>query len=135
MIVDAQVHVWKADTPERPWAYGPPHLPEPFGYEDLLHEMKAANVDGAVLIPPGWEGGRIDFALEGARRHPDRFAVMGRIPVHKREEAAPLLPGWRRQHGMLGIRLAFQKKANARDRKSTRLNSSHSQQSRMPSSA
>jgi predicted TIM-barrel fold metal-dependent hydrolase len=113
MIVDAQVHVWKADAPERPWAYGPPHLPEPFGYEDLLREMKAAGVDRAVLIPPGWEGGRVDFALEGAQRHPDRFGVMGRIEIEKPESAA-LLPGWKAQHGMLGIRLAFQKAHNQR---------------------
>ena len=113
MIVDAQVHVWKADTPERPWSYGPPHLPEPFGYEDLLREMKAAGVDRAVLIPPGWEGGRIDFALEGAAKHPDRFGVMGRIAIEKPESAA-LLPGWKAQRGMLGIRLAFQKAHNQR---------------------
>jgi predicted TIM-barrel fold metal-dependent hydrolase len=114
MIVDAQVHVWKAETPERPWFTAHPHLPEPFGYEDLLGEMKKAGVDRAVLIPPGWEGDRIDFVLEGAVRHPDRFGVMGRIPVQKREAASALLPGWRAQRGMLGIRVSFQKAHNQR---------------------
>lgn len=114
MIIDAQVHVWKASTPERPWAYGPAHLPEPFGYEDLLREMKTAGVDRAVLIPPGWEGDRIDFALEGAERHPDRFCVMGRIAVDEPVASAALLPGWKAQRGMLGIRLSFQKAHNER---------------------
>jgi predicted TIM-barrel fold metal-dependent hydrolase len=114
MIVDAQVHVWTAETPERPWFSGPPHLPEPFGYEDLLREMKAAGVDRAVLIPPGWEGDRVDFALEGAQRHPDRFGVMGRIAIQKPAVAAALLPGWKAQRGMLGIRVSFQKAHNER---------------------
>src|SRR3954471_14233466 len=107
MIIDAQIHVWKAETPDRPWNSGPPHLPDPFGYEDLLREMAIAGVDRAVLIPPGWEGDRIDFVLEGARRHPERFGVMGRIPVQKPEIAAPLVPDWKMQRGMLGIRVSF----------------------------
>ena len=32
MIVDSQIHVWKASTPERPWNPGAqPQMPEPFG--------------------------------------------------------------------------------------------------------
>ena len=35
-IVDAQVHMWKASTPERPWVPGAtPQLPEPFTIERL----------------------------------------------------------------------------------------------------
>ena len=81
MIVDSQVHVWKASTPDRPWSYDTPHLERPFGYDDLLAEMNAAGVDGAILVPPGLEGDRIDFVLEATRRHPDKFGAMGRIPV------------------------------------------------------
>jgi predicted TIM-barrel fold metal-dependent hydrolase len=113
VIVDAQVHVWQAETPERPWFTGHPHLPEPFGYEDLLREMKTAGVDRAVLIPPGWEGDRVDFVLEGAQRHPNRFGVMGRIALQK-PKSASLLPGWKAQSGMLGIRVSFQKAHNER---------------------
>ena len=113
MIVDAQVHVWAPETPERRWLRsGDAHLPTPFGYEDLRVEMARAGIDRAILIPPGWEGDRIDFVLEGASHHPDRFAAMGRIPVEKPESIA-LLPGWKRQTGMLGIRLSFQKAHNS----------------------
>lgn len=108
MIIDSQVHIWQAETPDRPWAQPVAHLAEPFGYEDLLREMKLAGVDRAVLVPPGWEGGRPEFALEGAARHPDRFVVMGRIAIDKPEQAA-LLPTWKARQGMIGIRLAFQK--------------------------
>lgn len=108
MIIDAQVHVWRAETPDRPWAAQTAHLPNPFGYEDLLAEMKGAGVDRAVLVPPGWEGGRPDFALEGAARYPERFAVMGRIALED-PAAAKLLARWRERPGMLGLRVAFQK--------------------------
>jgi predicted TIM-barrel fold metal-dependent hydrolase len=114
LIIDSQVHVWAPETPGRPWARaGDAHLPEPFGYEDLLQKMKQAGVDRAILIPPGWEGDRIDFVLEGAARHPDRFAAMGRFPVQD-PKSRTLLPAWKSQAGMLGIRLSFQKAHNAR---------------------
>jgi len=113
LIVDAQVHVWPQETPQRPWLRpSDAHLPRPFGSQDLLAEMARAGVDRAVLIPPGWEGDRIDFVLEAAARHPDRFAAMGRIAV-ERPESAALLPAWKRQAGMLGIRLSFQKTHNS----------------------
>jgi predicted TIM-barrel fold metal-dependent hydrolase len=109
VVIDSQVHVWQAETPDRPWFSPEAHLPNPFGYENLLREMKAAGVDRAVLVPPGWEGGRPDFALEGVARHPGRFIVMGRIALDKPDSIA-LLPQWTAPRGMVGIRLAFQKK-------------------------
>jgi L-fuconolactonase len=108
MILDAQVHVWKAATPERPWSSNTAHLEKPFGYQELLAEMNGAGVDGAILIPPGWEGDRIDFALEGAGLYPDKFGVMGRIPVQDSANAR-LMEGWKSRRGMLGIRVSFQK--------------------------
>ncbi len=108
MIIDSQVHVWQAETPDRPWFSPDAHLPNPFAYQDLLGEMKRAGVDRAVLVPPGWEGGRPDHALEGAARYPDRLAVMGRIELD-RPETSRDLADWRTPPGMLGIRVAFQK--------------------------
>jgi L-fuconolactonase len=101
-IVDAQVHIWGANTPERPWPAGrsSPHRPQPFSEDDLLKEMDAAEVARVVIVPPSWEGDRNDLALEAARLHPDRFAVMGRPPA-----AARSLSDWRDQPGMLGLRV------------------------------
>jgi predicted TIM-barrel fold metal-dependent hydrolase len=102
LIVDAQVHIWGANTPERPWPAGrsSPHRPQPFSKDDLLKEMDAAGVARVVIVPPSWEGDRNDLALEAARLHPDRFAVMGRPPA-----AARSLSDWRDQPGMLGLRV------------------------------
>jgi predicted TIM-barrel fold metal-dependent hydrolase len=107
VIVDAQVHLWKANTTDRPWLPNRvAQLPEPFSIEQLLPMMDEAGADRAVIVPPSWEGDRNDYALEAVRRYPSRFAVMGRIPVNN-PEIAKLLPDWKKQPGMLGIRLTF----------------------------
>ena len=83
-IADSQIHLWGADTPERPWpapAPGAPaaHKPYPFTAEHVLAEMDAAGVSRAVLISPIYEGLRNDLVLEAARLHPQRFAAMARF--------------------------------------------------------
>ena len=53
-IVDAQVHLWKANTPDWPWDAGArPQLPEPFTIERVLPMMDEAGVDRVVIVPPG----------------------------------------------------------------------------------
>ena len=107
MIVDAQVHLWTAETPEWRWIPGrAPQLPEPFTIEKLVPLMDEGGIDRVVVVPPSWPGDRNDYALEAARRYPERFRVMGRIPLEKRESAA-LLPTWKQQPGMAGVRLTF----------------------------
>ena len=106
-IVDAQVHVWKAESDDWKWVPGmKPHLPDPFTIEKLLPMMDQAGVDRAVIVPPTWPGDRNDYALEAVKRYPNRFAVMGRIPL-KNPASAALLPKWKQQPGMLGVRLTF----------------------------
>ena len=108
-IVDSQVHIWGADTPDRPWPPGRAHQaqkPYPVTKEMVLVEMDAAGVDRAVIVPPSWEGDRNDLAIEAARQHPDRFAVMGRLAV-ERPESRALIADWKRQPGMLGLRFTF----------------------------
>ena len=113
MIVDAQVHLWKAPTPDWPWIPGrKPQLPEPFLIEKLLPLMDEAGVDRAVIVPPSWPGDRNDYGLEAAQRYPNRFAVMGRLPVQDSNSAA-LLPKWKEQKGMLGVRLTFMREQAA----------------------
>jgi predicted TIM-barrel fold metal-dependent hydrolase len=107
MIVDAQVHLWLANTPDRPWLPNRvAQLPEPFLVEQLVPMMDEAGVERAVIVPPSWEGNRNDYALEAVRRYPTRFAVMGRLPVND-PNTAKLLPDWKKQPGMLGIRVTF----------------------------
>jgi predicted TIM-barrel fold metal-dependent hydrolase len=108
-IVDSQVHIWGADTPERPWrASGHLHTQRatPVGAAEVLGWMDAGGVDRAIIVPPSWEGDRNDLAIAAVREHPDRFAVMGRVDPGSprlRDE----LPRWRGQPGMLGVRLAL----------------------------
>ena len=110
-IVDGQVHIWTASTPERPWLppspeIPAPHKPVPFTKDDLLREMDAAGVQSAILVTPLWEGIRNDLVLAAAQAHPDRFGVMGRL-----DPLAPasrgLISTWLRPKGMLGLRLLF----------------------------
>ena len=88
LIVDAQVRVWKAESADWPWIRGlKPQMPEPLTIEKLVPLMDEASVDRAVIIPPDWPGYRNDYGLEAANRYPNRFAVMGRIPLNPRSAA------------------------------------------------
>lgn len=108
-IVDGQVHIWAASTPERPWpARHAPHRPVPYGKDDLLRDMDEAGVARAVLVPPSWEGERNDLVLEAARQHPDRFGIMGRFDPEG-PDAANVLAHWKEQPGMLGLRFTFRR--------------------------
>jgi predicted TIM-barrel fold metal-dependent hydrolase len=109
LIADSQIHLWAADRPDRPWPPGGAQRaqkPYPVDRDMALAGMKEAGVDRAVIVPPSWEGERNDVALEAARLHPDRFAVMGRFPL-ERPDNRRLVDGWRRQPGMLGMRFTF----------------------------
>ena len=109
MIVDAQVHLWKPEAPDRPWpswGHAVCHMPEPLTYEKMLRQMDDADVDRAVIVPPSWEGDRNDYAIEAAQKHPDRFAVMGRIALDD-PRSKQLLPRWKDTRGMLGIRVTL----------------------------
>lgn len=108
-IIDAQVHIWKPDSPDRPHVKedaSKPHRAKALGYEDLLGEMAAAGVDRAVLVPPSWDGYRNDYALEAATKHPDRFAVMGKVPLNDPASKGRTV-SWLKQPGMLGFRISF----------------------------
>jgi predicted TIM-barrel fold metal-dependent hydrolase len=108
-IIDAQVHVWLPETPDRPWPAGGAarvQLPYALEYTKLLALMDEAGVDRAILVPPSWEGERNDHALEAAARHPNRFAVMGRLALDQPANAERL-HDWKSQPGMLGIRQVF----------------------------
>ncbi|MBT5111164.1 MAG: amidohydrolase [Rhodospirillaceae bacterium] len=109
LIVDAQVHVWAAHTPERPWpddGFGREHSSPPLTPSVLLTRMDEIGIDRAILVPPSWEGDYNDLAIRAATDHPDRFAIMGRFDLGDSTNAARL-PDWKTQTGMLGIRVSF----------------------------
>jgi predicted TIM-barrel fold metal-dependent hydrolase len=101
-IVDAQVHIW---------SNGPPTVPahrqvEVFPVDSLLNEMDEAGVDAAVLHPPGWDPNGNEVAVEAARQHPERLAILGHFPLDQ-PESRSLIDGWKRRPGMLGLRFAL----------------------------
>ncbi len=108
-IVDSQVHIWGADTADRPWPPGraaEAQKPYPVDREALLLQMDLAKVRRMVLVPPSWEGERNDLALDAARTHPDRFAVMGRLAIQD-PASRGRVADWKKQPGMLGMRFTF----------------------------
>lgn len=108
LVTDAQVHLWEAERPDRPWRKleRPPHRPNGFSAEEMLTEMDAAGVDRAVIVPPTWAGESNEWALDMAARHPKRFAVIGRFDA-RAHDARAQLTGWLQQKGMLGVRMSF----------------------------
>ena len=107
LIADSQIHVWGANTPERPWP-GRAHAQReiPLGHDELLREMDAAGVNRVVIVPPSWEGDRNDLALAAVKAHPTRFGIMGRFNPEE-PNARETIKNWRNQPGMLGMRFSF----------------------------
>jgi predicted TIM-barrel fold metal-dependent hydrolase len=102
LIVDSQVHIW--NTGKLPT---PIHRQVPvFSKDDLLKEMDEAGVDAAILHPPAFDPNSDAVAIEAARQHPNRLAVLGRFPVDQPESRA-LVDTWKNQPGMLGLRFVF----------------------------
>jgi predicted TIM-barrel fold metal-dependent hydrolase len=113
-IVDSQVHIWKEETPDRPWVPGARerlkangHQLEPFTYEECIELMDRDGVNRALIVPPSWEGDREDYALEACEKYPDRFGVMARIPQNKPNEAKAMLRDWKGIPHIKGTRLTF----------------------------
>lgn len=103
-IIDAQVHIWGANTPERPWPKRhPPHRQQPFSADDLIVEMDAAGVDAAVLVPPSWEGEYNDLITAAVQKYPRRFAAMA---VATPAAAPALFQRWPFPAGVVGARCA-----------------------------
>jgi predicted TIM-barrel fold metal-dependent hydrolase len=102
-IVDAQVHIWSGGKPGN---LRHRQIPA-FTKDDLLKEMAVAGVDAAVIHPPtSWDPNANALAIEAARAHPDRFAILGNFPLDK-PESRGLIDGWKKQPGMLGLRFTF----------------------------
>jgi predicted TIM-barrel fold metal-dependent hydrolase len=103
LIVDAQVHIWSSGKPTNPNH----RQVERFTQDDLLKEMDEAGVDAAVIHPPAsWDPSSNELAVEAARQHPNRLAILGNFPLD-RPESRELIEGWKRRPGMLGLRFTF----------------------------
>ena len=103
LIVDAQVHIWTSGTPV--------HIHRQvssYTKDELLRDMDAAGVTGVLLHPPSWDVKANEVAIDAARQHPDRLAILGFFDVSKPENRS-LIDAWKNQPGMRGLRFAFLK--------------------------
>ena len=101
MIVDSQVHIWQSGTPV------PVHRQvSHYTKDELLHDMDEAGVDRVLLHPPSWDPRANEIAIEAAREHPDRLAILGFFDVSRRDNRS-VVARWKEQPGMLGLRFAF----------------------------
>jgi predicted TIM-barrel fold metal-dependent hydrolase len=111
LIVDAQVHIWLANSAEHPWPNkdAVPHMPVPFPLEQLLPMMAEAGVDRAVLVPPSWFGPKLGnaYAQQAAKEYPGRFGVMGIGIGLDQPENGKLVSTYRDQPGFLGLRVTL----------------------------
>ena len=104
-IIDSQMHIWQANSPEQPWPQGAVSLQgEPFSAEEALAVMDAAGVQRTILVPPSWVGIQNATALAAAHKWPDRFAVIGRFD-QTQPNAPARLEELRRVPGLLGLRM------------------------------
>src|SRR4051794_12790005 len=109
-IVDAQVHVWGADTPERPWNVTTghtPHGPAEYTAEMALAQMDTAGVAAALLVPTSFEGDRNDMTLAATAAHPHRFRAHGRWNVISPETGSSIEADLAAAPGLRGLRLTF----------------------------
>lgn len=103
-IIDAQVHAYERDRPERPWTAVLPGPPEVTG-DDMVAAMDEVGVDGALLVSP-WTMYRWDasYAIDVRAAHPDRFAMVK--PVDPSDPAVgDAIADWATTDGAVAVRI------------------------------
>lgn len=110
LTIDAQVHAYERNHPERPWAsflQGPPEV----SGDDMVAAMDAVGVDGALLVSP-FSLYRYDasYAVQVHAAHPGRFGLIK--PVDPTDPAvADIVADWATTEGTVGVRLMLNRGA------------------------
>ena len=103
-IIDAQVHVYEADHPGRPWLGRLPG-PDSMTGDEMLAAMDAAGVDQALVVSSwAFYGADASYAAEVGRAHPDRFRVIAPVNPYV-SGAVEAVTAWGETSGAVGIRL------------------------------
>ena len=109
-IIDAQVHVYAANTPDRPW-HTVPNWPDHVTGDEMVQAMDAVGVDGAIFIS-AFSMYRYDasYAIEVQNAYPGRFGLVK--PVDPLDPAvAEAIAEWKNTPGTVGIRIMMPKDA------------------------
>ena len=100
LIVDAQIHLWSKGTTL------PPHRTTPYLTDEAIRDMDAAGIHRALLHPPSWDPDSTELSFAAVAAHPDRFAILGRLPLDD-PKSPGLIGGWMERPGALGLRYTF----------------------------
>jgi len=110
-VIDAQVHAYAANTPERPW-HSVPNWPPHVTGDEMVAAMNKVGVDGAIYISP-FSMYRYDasYAVGVQRAYPDKFALVK--PVNPDDpRVADVITDWKKRPGTVGIRIIMTKESN-----------------------
>ena len=109
MIIDAHVHYWEQDRPDRPWDKDGVHIGSALSAQQLLVDAAAAGVDKVVQVTPTIMGYDNRYGFEMAQRYPDRIlGVFARFDPTGPEMAGRFAE-LRRRPAFLGVRLMLMK--------------------------
>ena len=112
-IIDSQVHVYEANTPQRPW-HSVPNWPDHVTGDEMVAAMDKVGVDGAIFIS-AFSMYQYDasYAVDVQRAHPGRFALVK--PVNPDDPAvAEVIADWKQTPGTVGIRIMMTQEARTR---------------------
>jgi len=103
-VIDAQVHAYERDRPERPWI-GFLHGPAEVTGDQMVAAMDAVGVDGAILVSP-YSMYRYDasYALEVHAAHPGRFGLVKPFDPGA-DDVGEQVEEWARIDGVVGARI------------------------------
>jgi len=113
-VIDAQLHCYERNSPERPW-HAALTGPEEATGDQTVAMLDAARVDGAILVS-AFTMYRYDasYAVEVQKRHPGRFALVK--PVDPANPAvAEVIAEWKRTPGAVGVRMLLVRSGLATD--------------------
>ncbi|NKB59406.1 MAG: amidohydrolase family protein [Alphaproteobacteria bacterium] len=103
-IIDSQVHVYAANTPERPW-HSVPNWPDHVTGKEMVAAMDAVGVDGAIFIS-AFSMYQYDasYAVQVQQAYPRKFGLVK--PVDPDDPAVgEVIAEWKRTPGTVGIRI------------------------------
>jgi len=103
-IIDSQVHVYAANTPDRPW-HSEPNWPDHVTGNEMVAAMDAVGVDGAILISAfSMYQYDADYAVEVRNAHPGRFGLVKPVDLSD-PVVADVIADWKKTPGTVGVRI------------------------------